>query len=388
MNKSQSQTYYLKTYGCQMNKADSERIATVMENRGFLPTESWKDCDQLIINTCSVRKRVEDRIRSFIHKIVDHYQQTNQPKPKIIVTGCMIHHSADKLKKMEPAIDQVLDIAEIGFDIQPKRERREHAFVPISTGCNSFCTYCIVPFARGREKSRPFDDIVAEIKQLAAQDYQEITLLGQNVNSWGLEKVGVNLRKMLLHDQDFSRDKLPSNQSQYLEPEGTPPFVKLLKAISKIPGVKTIRFMSANPWDFYDELIDEIGTNKKIDRYIHLPIQSGSDTVLKRMNRGYTAQDYLEIINKLRRADEEIVVGTDLIVGFPGETEAEFQETVELAKKINWQIAFISKYSPRPGTLADKLYEDNISPQVKNKRWHILEKIINQPHLDHRPKIM
>jgi len=252
----------------------------------------------------------------------------------------------------------------------------------------SFCTYCIVPYARGREESRPLEKIMSEVKSLAEQGYEEITLLGQNVNSWGLEKVGVSLRKMLLSNKDFHRDQLPSNQSQYLKPKGTPPFVKLLQTISSVPEIKIIRFISANPWDFHDELIEEIGQNKKIDRYIHLPVQSGSDSVLKRMNRGYTQNDYLRIVNKLRKTDPTITLGTDLIVGFPGETDEEFQQTVELAKKVNWQVGFINKYSPRPGTVASKLYEDDVSPQIKDKRWHILEKIINQPHMSHRPKVV
>ena len=381
-------TYYIKTYGCQMNKADSERVASDLENRGFQEAQTWQDCDQIIINTCSIRKRAEDRVRDFIHKITQHYEKLNQPKPKIILTGCMIHHSAEKLRQMEPAIDEVLNIAEVGFNIQPKRTDKKHAFVPISTGCNSFCTYCIVPYARGREHSRPLDDILAEINHLAEAGYEEVTLLGQNVNSWGLEKVGVSLRKMMLHDKTFTRKDLPTNQSQYLKPTGTPPFVKLLQAISKLEKIKIIRFMSANPWDFHDELIAEIGKNKKIDRYIHLPIQSGSNSVLTRMNRGYTSEDYLQIVEKLHQADPNIVLGTDLIVGFPGETEQEFQETVEVAKKANWQVGFINQYSPRPGTLSDKLYKDDISPQIKSKRWHILEEIINLPHLKHRPMVV
>ena len=388
MNHSLTKTYFIKTYGCQMNKTDSERLATDLENQGFKLADSWKDCDQVILNTCAVRKRVEDRARDFIHKIEEHYQQQKKPKPKIILTGCMIHHSAEKLRKMEPGIDEVLDISEVSFNIQPKRTDKKHAFVPISTGCNSFCTYCIVPFARGREESRPMKDILIEISNLANLGYEEITLLGQNVNSWGLEKVGVNLRKLMMHDKSFTRKDLPSNQSQYLKPKGTPPFVKLLQEVSKINQINTIRFMSANPWDFYDELIEEIGSNKKIDRYIHLPIQSGSDSVLARMNRGYTTSDYLNIVTKLKKADPNIILGTDLIVGFPQESDLEFQETVEFAKIINWQVGFINKYSPRPGTLADRLYLDDISPQVKTKRWRILEEIINKPHLNHRPKVV
>lgn len=383
-----NQTYFIQTYGCQMNKTDSERVAANLEIQGYLPAESWENCDKLVINTCSVRKRAEDRVRAFIHKVVKHYQDNHLPKPQVILTGCMIHHSAEKLRKMEPDIDQVLDISEVGFEIPPKRTDKKHAFVPISTGCNSFCTYCIVPYARGRESSRPLQDILKEVSSLANNGYEEITLLGQNVNSWGLEKVGVSLRKMLLHDKNFTRDKLPSNQSQYLKPTGTPPFVKLLQKISSIDNIKIIRFISANPWDFHDELIKEICENRKIDRYVHLPVQSGSNAVLERMNRGYSREDYLKIINKLRDGDSSITFGSDIIVGFPGETDEEFQDTVKLAKEVQWQVGFINQYSPRPGTLADKLYKDDIPAKVKHDRWHILDEIINQPHMTHRPKVV
>lgn len=381
-------TYFIKTYGCQMNKADSERITADYAARGFEPAQSWQEADQVVINTCAVRKRAEDRARAFIHKIVNHFNQNGQPRPKIILTGCMIHHGAEQLRQMEPALDQVMLISEVGFNLNPIRTDKKHAFIPISTGCNSYCSYCIVPYARGRERSRPFAEIMDEAAALAEQGYEEITLLGQNVNSYGLEKVGVNLRKMIMNNDDFSREDLPSNQSQYLNPTDTPPFVKLLQAVSELEPIKTIRFLSANPWDFHDELIEEIKRNPKIDRYVHLPIQSGSNTVLHRMNRGYTREQYQKIVDKLRQADPKIVIGTDIIVGFPGETKEEFQETVDLAKQIDWKIAFVAQYSPRPGTAADRLYEDDVPHSVKLRRWHILDKIINQSHFDERPKIV
>ena len=193
---------------------------------------------------------------------------------------------------------------------------------------------------------------------------------------------------MMMRDDDFSRKDLPDNQSQYLKPKGTPPFVKLLQDISKFKQIKLIRFMSSNPWDFHDELITEIGQNKKIDRYVHLPVQSGSNSVLYRMNRGYTREKYLEVVNKLRQADSKIVLGTDIIVGFPGETDDEFQETVDLAKKVNWKLAFVAIYSPRPGTVSWKIYEDDIPHKIKKKRWDILEKLINKKNLSERPIVV
>ncbi len=381
-------TYFIKTYGCQMNKTDSERLAQYYQDQGLKPAKNWQEADLIALNTCAVRKRAEDRARAFIHKIVHHAHQESKPVPQIIMTGCMLHHGAKKLLRMEPAINQVLPISKIGFDITPIREDKKHAFIPISTGCNSYCSYCIVPYARGREKSRPMADILQEIQKLAEQGYEEITLLGQNVNSYGLEKVGVSLRKMLMNNDEFNREDLPSNQSQYLKPKGTPPFVELLQKISQIEQIKIIRFLSANPWDFHDELIEEIGKNKKIDRFVHLPIQSGSNSVLHRMNRGYTSEKYERVVKKLRAADPNVIIGTDIIVGFPGETEEEFQETVELAKKIDWHIGFVAKYSPRPGTASAKLYEDDIPHKIKVKRFHILDDIINVKNLDVRPKIV
>jgi tRNA-2-methylthio-N6-dimethylallyladenosine synthase len=289
---------------------------------------------------------------------------------------------------MLPMIDEILPISEIGFNTEAVRKDKIHAWVPISTGCNSFCTFCIVPYSRGREKSREMNEIIDEVSDLVRKGYKEITLLGMNVNSWGLEKVGIGFRKLLMNkDKKFKRRDLPSNQSQYLKAKSLPPFVKLLRVLSKIKGIEKIRFITSNPWDFHDELINEIAHNNKIDRYIHLPIQSGSNKVLKRMNRGYTKEDYKKVVQKLRNNIPDVVIGTDIIVGFPGETEKEFKETEELAKDMNWKVAFVAQYSPRPGTAAWRIYEDNITPQEKKRRWTILDKIINKDNLLTRPKI-
>jgi tRNA-2-methylthio-N6-dimethylallyladenosine synthase len=307
-------------------------------------------------------------------------------KPKIILTGCMIHHGEEKLLGMLPQVDEILPIGEVGFNSSAVRRDKKHAWIPISSGCNSFCTYCIVPLSRGREVSRPMPEILSEVKDLVKKGYTEITLVGQNVNSYGLEKIGVNLRKLLLrHPKQL---KVPSNQSQYKKFKGVPPFVELLDQICEFKEIKKLRFMSSNPWDFSDALIDCITRHPQIDRFIHLPVQSGSNRTLKRMNRGYTWQDYLKIVNKLRTRVPGVTLGTDIIVGFPGETDRDFQGTVNLAKKVGWQVAFVARYSPRPGTVANRLHKDNISPQVKKERWQILEDLINQPHLIHRPQVI
>jgi tRNA-2-methylthio-N6-dimethylallyladenosine synthase len=228
-----------------------------------------------------------------------------------------------------------------------------------------------------------------EVERLVKEGYSEITLLGQNVNSWGLEKVGIGFRKLLMDNKaNFQREDLPENQSQYLQPKGTPPFVKLLRAISAHPEIEKIRFLTSNPWDFHDELIEEIGRNSKIDRYIHLPIQSGSNAVLYRMNRGYTRERYAEVVKKLRAVDPTITIGTDIIVGFADETEEEFKETVELAKQMDWKVAFVAMYSPRPGTASWRIYPDTIPHKVKKERWEILDQIINKDNLNIRPTVV
>ncbi len=382
-------SYYIHTFGCQSNKSDSERIEGDYQARGYTPAKSWKTADEVIINTCAVRQRAEDRAKGFIHNIVTYFEEKGKPRPKLILTGCMTHHGNKHLLEMIPVVDEILPINEVGFNQAAVRRDRVHAWVPISVGCNSFCTFCIVPYSRGREQSRPMDSILSEVHDLVAKGYTEITLLGMNVNSWGLEKIGIGLRKMLMDRNNTPRaSDLPTNQSQYKKFRGTPPFVKLLQEISKVDGIGKIRFLSSNPWDFHDELITEIAHNAKIDRYIHLPIQSGSNSVLKRMNRGYTRQDYLNLVQKLRRSIPDVVIGTDIIVGFPGETDQEFQDTVVLAKKIGWKIGFVAIYSPRPGTTAWRLYPDDIPHKIKKQRWDILDQIINKDNLNQRPIVV
>jgi tRNA-2-methylthio-N6-dimethylallyladenosine synthase len=381
--------FFIHTFGCQANKADSERIAGDYSARGYVEAKSWKQADEIVINTCSVRQSAEDRVRGMTNNIQKYVCAQHKRKPKVIITGCMTHFSKDQILERLPYVDEVLPIGEVGFNTPSIRRDKKNAWIPISSGCNSFCTYCIVPFSRGREQSRPFDDVVNEAKTLAKEGYTEITLLGQNVNSYGLEKAGISLRKMLLNlDKPFTEVELPSNQSQYKSAQGVPPFVTLLQTISAIPEIKMIRFLTSNPWDFHDELIKEIAQNPKIDRYLHLPIQSGSNRVLKLMNRGYTREDYIRVVEKIRAAIPDVVLGTDIIVGFPTETEADFQDSVDLAKQIDWKIGFVARYSPRPGTAASRLYPDDISDQEKKRRWDILDQIINKDNMAIRPFVI
>jgi len=378
---------FIKTFGCQANKSDSERILGDYSSRGYQETSEWKEADEIVLNTCSVRQSAEDRVRGFLLNLTKYVNETGKPKPKVILTGCMLHFNEKEIKDLLPEVDEILPIAEVGFNQKAIRKDKDNAWVPISTGCNSFCTYCIVPFSRGRERSRPLDDILKEVENLAKEGYKTINLLGQNVNSYGLEKSGINLRKLYMDKENFSANSIPSNQSQYQKPTTTPPFVLLLQKISQISGVEKITFFTSNPWDFWNELIDEIAANPKIDRFIHLPVQSGSNRILKLMNRGYTRESYLSLVERIRAKVPKAVFGTDIIVGFPGETDADFQDTLDLVKKVGFKVAFVARYSPRPGTASFRLYPDDVPAKVKKERWEILDQIANKDNLADRPLI-
>ncbi|KKT39631.1 hypothetical protein A3K29_01905 [Candidatus Collierbacteria bacterium RIFOXYB2_FULL_46_14] len=374
---------FINTFGCQANKSDSERILGDYLSRGYTEVSNWRSADEIVINTCSVRQSAEDRVTGFLLNVDKFF--AGKQRPKIILTGCMLHFNEKEIRTLLPQIDEILPIGEVGFNQKAIRKEKNKAFIPISSGCNSFCTFCIVPFSRGRERSRPIDDIVREVEGLAGEGYTEITLLGQNVNSWGLEKVGVALRKMFMDKDTFTTDIIPSNQSQYFKPQDTPPFVTLLREISKIDGIKKISFFTSNPWDFWDELVDEIAVNLKIDRFIHLPVQSGSNRILKLMNRGYTRESYLTLINQIKDKIHDVVFGTDIIVGFPGETDEDFQDTLNLVKEVGFKVAFVARYSPRPGTASARLYPDDIPAKIKKERWEILDQIANKDNLRSRP---
>ncbi len=378
---------FIKTFGCQANKSDSERILGDYSSRGYQETSEWKEADEIVLNTCSVRQSAEDRVRGFLLNLTKYVNETGKLKPKVILTGCMLHFNEKEIKDLLPEVDEILPIAEVGFNQKAIRKDKDNAWVPISTGCNSFCTYCIVPFSRGRERSRPLDDILKEVENLAKEGYKTINLLGQNVNSYGLEKSGINLRKLYMDKENFSANSIPSNQSQYQKPTTTPPFVLLLQKISQISGVEKITFFTSNPWDFWNELIDEIAANPKIDRFIHLPVQSGSNRILKLMNRGYTRESYLSLVERIRAKVPKAVFGTDIIVGFPGETDADFQDTLDLVKKVGFKVAFVARYSPRPGTASFRLYPDDVPAKVKKERWEILDQIANKDNLADRPLI-
>ena len=343
--------YFIKTFGCQANEADSEKLAGVLEKKGYQLARIADQAQLVIINTCSVRESAENRVFGLVNNLA----KKKKKGQKIILTGCMVtsakgerkRYSLRQLKLRLPQVDEFKSPEElIGKDkALPKRRFKKSALVPIMEGCNHFCSYCVVPYARGKEISRDFEEIICEIKELIGRGTEEIILIGQNVNSYGNDL------------------------------KGKKGFADLLKAINSIKGLKKISFMTSNPWDLTDQIIESMSL-PKVDRYLHLPVQSGDDLVLKRMNRPYTAGQYLDLVKKIKKKIPEIEIGTDIIVGFPGETKKAFANTLNLCKKTGFVKAYISRYSPRPGTAAFKL-EDNVSPKEKKQRWLTLDQLIN-----------
>jgi len=314
-----------------MNKSDGERIISVLNKQGYLPALKEAEADLILINVCSVRQSAVNRVYAKVNKYFK--------KKKIILTGCVLKEDKNKLKNKVSEFWH----PDYYFECLPIHQSKFQAFLPIMTGCNNFCAYCVVPYTRGREKSRPAKEIIREIKSLVKKDYKEVILLGQNVNSYKDKNVN---------------------------------FPKLLKKINNIKGNFKINFITSHPKDMSDELIETMAKCQKLIKEIHLPVQSGDNEILKKMNRHYTASHYKKLIKKIKQKIPGIKISTDIIVGFPGETKKQFQNTVKLAKEIKFEKAYVSKYSPRPGTLAFKL-KDNVSPQEKKTRWQILEKLIN-----------
>lgn len=374
-----SPTYYVETFGCQMNVADSERIAASYKNRGFRKAKSLASANHIIIVTCMIRRSAEDRVYGLVQNLVKKKAKNH----KIIVTGCMtgmaIRDKSGKfLKKIKDRmseIDEFLPIEEVGFDSAPLRSDKNHAMIPISNGCNNFCTYCVVPYTRGKEVSRLFEDIINECKEAVKNGYSEITLLGQNVNSYGSDLIKDNKRGYLLPNGKIVKPIFVKHLGRKRIPTLFP---YLLEQVSKIKGIKRVNFISSNPWDFSDELIEIIAKNKNISQQIHLPVQAGDNKILKKMNRWYTKKEYLKLMKKIRKSIPGVSITTDIIVGFCGETEKQFMETVDLVKKVLFSKAYISMYSDRPMTLAHKSFVDDVPHQEKKRRWRILDNLINK----------
>lgn len=362
--------YHIISYGCQANVSDSERYAGQLEALGYHMTEDMDMADVILLNTCCVRETAEGKTLGKIGEL-KHLKERNKDLI-IAVAGCMAQEWQDKLFERAPHIDLVIgthnihkltelikerqgkakhymaaDMSTPAFhDLPTKRFQKFFAWVPIMNGCNKFCTYCIVPYVRGREVSRPIVDIVKEIEGLAQEGYKEITLLGQNVNSYGLD---------LKDGTDFSA---------------------LLQAVDQINGIERVRYMTSHPKDMTFAMIDAIAESKKVVNQMHLPIQSGSDRLLKKMNRGYTVEHYLELVDYARKRIPDLVLTTDLIVGFPGETEEMFQETLDLLRRVQYDMAYTFIYSPRTGTPAANM-EDQIPQDEKSRRLQRLMDVQN-----------
>lgn len=374
-----AETYFIKTFGCQQNVADSERIESFYQSRGLAPAQVMEEADVLILNTCVIRDRAEEKVYGMVRSLRARLQTK---APRIVVTGCLIGAATrvpggKLMKRLTTRLPDVefLPLEEVGFEYLPKRAGGKMASVVISNGCNNYCAFCIVPFSRGKEVSRPFPEILAEVRDAVSAGYEEIMLLGQNVNSYGA---------------DFLSDTIQTNE-EYVLPDGKrvkPVMVKhlnryriptlfpyLLEYVAQMSGLTKISFLSSNPWDFSQELIDVMARNPNINRVIHLPVQAGSDTVLKRMNRWYTRAEYLALIERIRAKIPDARFTTDIIVGFPGETAEQFQETVDLVRQVGFEKTFIAWYSPRHGTFASKNFQDDIPIAEKQHRYHALDAV-------------
>lgn len=360
--------YYIETYGCQMNKYDSELVAGILNKQGFEAANSVTDSDLILVNTCSVREHAETRVLNRLDSF-QHLKQKN-PDVKIGVLGCMAIRLQDQLLSQKSMVNFVLgpdnyrslpdvlaklsngerrhrfnlaefDDYEIYSELYPNRSTGFRAWVAIMRGCNNFCSYCIVPYLRGRERSRPAKDIVAEVSKLIDEGFLELILLGQNVNSY--------------HDGEHD-------------------FADLIAMVAELPGLERVRFSTSHPKDLSEKLIDVMAGYSKVCNHLHLPVQSGSDKILKLMNRNYTRSHYLKAIDAVRNKLDNPGLFTDIIVGFPGETDEDFKATIDLIQQVEFDGAFVFKYSPREGTAAYR-FQEELTEKEKVARLQMLNQI-------------
>ena len=380
INNGKNLKYAILTMGCQLNENDSEKISGMIEQMGYKKTENPKEADLNLFNTCCVRENAEDRLFGKLGEL----KKIKEEKGTIIaIGGCMMQekHITDKIKESYPFVDilfgthtihkfpedlykvletkqkqeDILDIdGKIYEGLPIKRESNLKASVTIMNGCNNFCSYCIVPYVRGRERSRHPKDILEEVKQLANEGYKEITLLGQNVNSY-------------LRAEKWKEKGLEYN--------GINSFATLLQEINKIQGIERIRFISPHPKDFTDDVIDAIAKCEKVCKLVHLPLQSGSTNILKIMNRRYTKEQYLELVEKMKARIPKLTLSTDIIVGFPGETEEDFEDTLDVIRKVKYEQVYMFIYSRRVGTPGDKM-ENQVPEEVKHERFNRLKALV------------
>ena len=382
INKDKNLKYYILTMGCQLNENDSEKLCGMLEEMSYKKTDELKDADLVIFNTCCVRENAEEKLFGKLGEV----KKLREEKGTIIaIGGCMMQedHIVEKIRRsyqydvifgthtihkfpqdlynaiMEnKKIADIVDIdGEIIEGLPIKRNDNIKASVTIMNGCNNFCTYCIVPYVRGRERSRNAKDILEEVQNLANKGYKEITLLGQNVNSYMVEENRKAKKEGIIQEKNEINS-----------------FAKLLRAVSQIDGIEKIRFVSPHPKDFTDDVIDAIADCDKVSKLVHLPLQSGSSEVLKKMNRKYTKEQYLALVDKMKTRIPDIVLSTDIIVGFPDETEEDFEDTLDVVRKVNFEQIFMFIYSRRVGTPADKI-ENQIPEEIKHKRFQRLKKL-------------
>lgn len=370
--------YYVKTYGCQMNEHDSEMIRAILEDMKYTKTDNYEDADLIILNTCAIRENAHNKTFGMLGRI-KHLKETKK-NLMVGLAGCMSQeesvveriiskykwmdfvfgtHNIHKLPEIikEHIRNKKLEVnvwsneGNVIEGVPTKRDSTLKAWVNIMYGCDKFCTYCIVPYTRGKQRSRLPEDIINEVKELISKGYKEVTLLGQNVNAYG---------------KDFE------NRDYKME--------DLLKDVAKT-GIDRVRFVTSHPWDFTDNMIDVIAKYDSICNYIHLPVQSGSSKILKLMGRKYTKESYLKLYHKIRQRIPNGSVTTDIIVGFPGETDEDFLETLSLVKECKFDSAFTFIYSPREGTPAAKM-KDDVTLKVKGDRLHQLNEVINEYALE------
>ena len=376
-------TYYVKTYGCQMNVHDTENIKAILEEMGFKENDDMEKSDLILLNTCAIRENAHNKVFGMIGRL----KHLKEDRPGIItgVCGCMAQeevvvdeilnkfkfldfvfgtHNIDELpailyeaiSKNKTFIDVKSIEGDIVEDMPVKRDSKYKAFVNIMYGCDKFCTYCIVPYTRGKQRSRRIEDIIKEVECLKKDGYKEVTLLGQNVNAYGKD---LNL------DYDMS---------------------DLLEFVAKT-GIERVRFVTSHPWDFTDRMIEVIGKYPNIMPYIHLPLQSGSDRILKLMGRRYTKESYLELFDKIKKVVPNASITTDIIVGFPGENDDDFLETLDVVNKCKYDSAFTFIFSPREGTPAAKM-KDDTPLSVKEERLHELNELVNKYALEANQKYL
>jgi tRNA-2-methylthio-N6-dimethylallyladenosine synthase len=370
---------FIQTYGCQMNQYDSERIARLMEREGYAPTELAEEADLILLNTCSVRDKAEQKVYSALGR----WREFKEKNPNVIigVGGCVAQQEGENLLRRVPHLDLVFgthNIHKLGRMVReaespgnrpveiafyrdpsymedPAARPTVHgakAYVTIMHGCNKVCSFCIVPYVRGRELSRPSASVLREIEELAAQGVKEVLLLGQNVNSYG-------------------------------KTSGELSFPELLNRVNDVAGLERIRFTTSHPQDLSPGLIEAYASLDKLCEHLHLPVQSGSDSVLQRMRRGYTREEYLDRIRRLRERRPEVALSTDIIVGFPGESEEEFEGSLEILQEVEYDDLYAFSYSPRPHTSANKMYADDVAEDLKKER---LDRILKMQGMISRRK--